>query len=288
MSDVRREDDERTIVLLEALLLLFAIELGVKREDHGPEAHVHQLLHQLVDLALPGEEYERVASLVYHTLDVADDVQSRRERIDREQASRHVDDRSTVEVLRDPLRVDGRTHDDEREVRITLELARADGDERLLREVLLVPLVDDDDALLAAIVTTERSAQDELVSRDEAASLRRGDIFETRAYADGPSELLAILVCDTLSHGPRRESPRLGEDDAVSRIEQEAGDAGRFPSPCIRDQDDNAVLAHGFEDRALIVVDGEVDEIPVRHRHGRTFLWLALLSSVSSCEDQFG
>ena len=260
----------------------------------------------LADLALAGEEHQDVAVALAHELaagaddavdlvDVRDpgfdlavlardgflDGQRAVADLDRERAAGDLDDRcgravGVGEMLREPLRVDGRRGDDDLQVRALgqqpLEVAQQEIDV----EAAFVGLVDDDRVVVEQQPVALDLGEQNAVGHELDARVAADAIVETDGVADVAADLLAELVGDALGHRARGKAARLRVADlaqhAAAQVEQDLRDLRGLARTGFAGDDGDLVVLDGLGD--VVAAGGDRQRFRVRdsRQGGAAFL----------------
>ena len=208
--------------------------------------------------------------------------------LDRVGAPGHLDHRR-VEVLGEPVHVDGRAGDDQLEVRPARQQPLEVAEQEVDVEAALVRLVDDDRVVAAQVaIALQLGEQDAVGHQLDPAALRR-PVGEPHLVADQVAELGAELVGDPLGHGPGRDPARLGVADHLAPFGERPRPSSRqilgscvvLPEPVSPGQHDHLVVADRGGDVVTPLADrqlGRVGDLELLDGHDRPILparWLS-------------
>ena len=132
--------------------------------------------------------------------------------LDRVGAAGDLHDRR-VEVLREPVEVDGRGRDDQLQVRAPRQQPLEIAEQEVDVEAALVRLVDDDRVVAAQLPVALELGEQDAVGHHLDPAGPGGAVGEPHLVADQVAQLGAELFGDPLGHRPRRDPPRLGVPD---------------------------------------------------------------------------
>jgi hypothetical protein len=190
--------------------------------------------------------------------------------LDRVRAARDLDDRCWVaapigEVLREPLRIDGRRGDDQLEVGAPRQQALEVAEQEVDVEASLVGLVDDDRVVAAQVAVALQLGEQDAVGHqlDPAGATRL--VGEADLVPHGLAELGAQLAGDALGDRTRGDPARLGvADDAVpatlapAELETDLGQLGGLAGSGLARDDDDLVVADGGGDVVTALRDRQL------------------------------
>src|SRR6266480_737509 len=269
LRDVGREHDAPAGVRLEYALLL----LGREPREQGQDLSMRRVvfaqgLRRLPDLALAREEHEDVAlplarQFVRRIADRFVEIVVFVLRLDRVVTDLHrveppgnLDDGSAVEVLREPLGIDGRRGDDELEVRplifLTLEELLEVAEQEVDVEAALVRLVDDERVVSAELAVPLGLGQQDAVGHDLDVGAWAHFVGEADLVADRASKLGLQLPGDARSGGARCDPARLGMPyeslDPSAQIEADLGQLRALARAGFTAHDDDLMRGDGLRD----------------------------------------
>jgi len=203
------------------------------------------LSFRIADLALPGQEHQQVPRSFAQELRhrVAERLLFLvARRVLRVAAHRpvadlhgietpgHLDHRRAVEMLREPLRVDGRRGDHHLEVRAPRQQALEVAEQEIDIEAALVRLVEDDGVVGAQLGVALRFGEQDAVGHQLHRGARADLVGEAHLVADQRSQLDLQFLGDPCGHRARGDAPRLRVADiaalAPAHVEQDLRDLG--------------------------------------------------------------
>ena len=293
LGDVRRQHDAATGVRAEDPVLLGRRQPRVERDDLGAR-QVGQGVRGVPDLPLAGQEHQDVAGpLGGELLDRVDDrlglvpddrlallvlLRQLDERpvadLDRVGPAGHLDD-GCVEVLGEPLDVDGRAGDHDLEVGPARQQLLEVAEQEVDVERPLVGLVDDDRVVLLEVPVALQLGEQDAVGHQLHAALLRRPVGEPHLVADQVAQLGPQLARDPLGDRARGDPPRLGvPDDAAAAVlagappelETDLGQLGGLARPRLARDDHDLVVADGLGDVLAALADGELGRVRDRDR----------------------
>ncbi len=133
--------------------------------------------------------------------------------LDRVGASLDGDDRGVVEVLAEPLRVDGRRGDDQLQVRSSRQQLADVAEQEVDVQAALVGLVDDQGVVAAQHAIALDLGQQDAVGHHLDPGLLTDAIGEPHGVADRGTQLAVHLLGYAIGDRARRDAPRLGVAD---------------------------------------------------------------------------
>src|SRR5258706_377197 len=243
LRDVGREHDAPAAVRLEYALLLLGREPREQGQDLGVRRVVlSQRLRGLPDLALARQEHEhvaltlarqvlrRVADRLVEIVVLVPGLDRMVTDLHRVDAPGNLDDGSAVEVLREPLGIDGRRGDDELEIRPPREELLHIAEQEVDVEAAFVRLVDDQRVVLAQLAIPLSLGEPNAVGHDLDVATRADAVGEADLVADGTARLGLQLLGDAGGGGARGDSARLGMPDkamdAAADVQTNLGQLG--------------------------------------------------------------
>src|SRR5712691_5552890 len=266
LGDVGREHDAPAGVRLENALLL----LGREPREQGQDLRMRrvvfsQRLRSLPDLALAREEHEDVALTLARQLfrRVADrlvEIVVVVFRLDwvvadfyRIEPPGNLDNGGRfsveLEVLREPLGIDGCRGDDELEIRPPREQLLHIAEQEVDVEAALVRIVEDECVVLPQFAVALRFREQDAVGHDLDVATRADSVGEADLVADGAPELGLQLLCDAAGGGARGDPARL-------RVPDESFDPATQPEANLRQLGGLARAGFAAHDDDLMRGDG--------------------------------
>ena len=279
LGDVRGQYDAPSRVRREDLRLVLRGEPAVERQDlRLAPAQALEVGGGVTDLPLAGQEDEYVALAWQLTDGGLDAVEHPVVRVgqrpvahlDRVGTPAHLDDRRTVEHLREALDVDRRRRDHDLEVGSAGEELLEVPQQEVDGEAALVGLVDDHRVVARQVAVVVDLAEQQPVGDQPDLGAVAGAVVEADGVADLPPELDLALLGDAGRDRPGGDASRLRVHDALAAEQtRDLRQLGGLARPGLAGDDHDLVVAQRRGDVVGAVGDGQPRRDLHLHRRRR-------------------
>ena len=274
---VGRQDDAASAVRLEDAVLFAVGQAGIQRQDLGvAQVALAERIGGIADFAFAAHEDQDVArafvtqlvngiknSLQLVALGIIRLFHNRAiAHFHGIRASRHLNNRRIVEVLRETFRVDGRGGDDHFQIRATRQQLFQVAEQEVDVQAALVRFVNDDGVVLHQQAILLNFRQQNTVGHQLDHGVIAHVVAESHLVADAAARLRLQLFGNTVGNGARRQTTRLGMANQAfypaAQLHTDFRQLGGFPRTGFTRDNHHLVVAYGLKNVLFLLADGQV------------------------------